>query len=146
MLNLRSMPIGSTGTTEKTGPAGKYTTRLLTRWMLVLTLHVALLQTASIAPAYAADDAQAEARHGAELILAQADIPTDPPERSRPLEPRYQPRDESPTWYNGSYIFGMTRSLADSTVAPAAKAPLFLFTIPLDVAFLPFAIIGGLFG
>ena len=66
---------------------------------------------------------------------------------SRPLEPRYQPLEPEPkSWYNGSYIFGMTRGLADSTIAPAAKGPLFLFTVPLDIAFLPFAVIGGMFG
>jgi hypothetical protein len=63
------------------------------------------------------------------------------------LEPRYQPREpEEKSWYNSSYIFGMTRSLAASTISPAGKAPLFVLTIPLDIVFLPFAAIGGLFG
>ncbi len=66
---------------------------------------------------------------------------------SRPLEPRYQPREpEKKSWYNGSYIFGMTRGVAGSTIAPAGKVPLFVLTVPLDIAFLPFALIGGLFG
>lgn len=66
---------------------------------------------------------------------------------SRPLEPRYQPREpEKKSWYNGSYIFGMTRGVAGSTMAPAGKVPLFVLTVPLDIVFLPFAVIGGLFG
>jgi hypothetical protein len=40
----------------------------------------------------------------------------------------------------------MTRGVADSTIHPAVKAPLFLFTIPLDIVLLPFAAIGGAFG
>jgi hypothetical protein len=66
---------------------------------------------------------------------------------SRGLEPRYKPvPPEEKSAYNSSYIFGMTRGLAASTIHPAAKAPLFLFTVPLDLAFFPFAAIGGFFG
>jgi hypothetical protein len=65
----------------------------------------------------------------------------------RELEPRYEPvQPEEPSWYNSSYIFGMTRSVAHSTMVPAAKVPLFVLTVPLDIVFLPFAAIGGLFG
>jgi hypothetical protein len=65
----------------------------------------------------------------------------------RELEPRYKPvPPEEKSSYNDSYIFGMTRGLADSTIHPAAKAPLFLFTVPLDLIFFPFAAIGGFFG
>ena len=68
--------------------------------------------------------------------------------QTRPLEPRYQPvpPEPPPGWYNSSYIFGMTRSVAASTMIPAAKVPLFVLTVPLDLVFLPFAAIGGLFG
>jgi NAD(P)-dependent dehydrogenase (short-subunit alcohol dehydrogenase family) len=79
---------------------------------------------------------------GAAVELAQAGG-TEP----RELEPRYQPvQPEEPSWYNSSYIFGMTRSVAASTMVPAAKVPLFVLTVPLDIVFLPFAAIGGLFG
>jgi hypothetical protein len=79
---------------------------------------------------------------GATIELAQAGG-TEP----RELEPRYQPVPaEEPGWYNSSYIFGMTRSVAGSTMVPAAKVPLFVLTVPLDIVFLPFAAIGGLFG
>lgn len=77
------------------------------------------------------------------LLLAQA------PEESSDgkLEPRYQPREPEPkSKHNSSYIFGMTRGVADSTIHPAVKAPLFLVTLPLDLVLLPFAAIGGMFG
>ena len=80
------------------------------------------------------------------IELAQAEEAEEARD-SRPLEPRYQPREpEKKSWYNGSYIFGMTRGVAGSTIAPAGKVPLFVLTVPLDIAFLPFAAIGGLFG
>jgi hypothetical protein len=63
------------------------------------------------------------------------------------LEPRYQPREPEPkSSYNASYVFGLTRGVADSTIHPAVKAPIFVLTLPLDLVFLPFALIGGLFG
>lgn len=73
----------------------------------------------------------------------------------RELEPRYQPpppgkpgpyHEDAPWHYNSDYMFGITRSLVHSTIVPAGKAPLFLFTIPLDIVLLPFAAIGGFFG
>lgn len=48
--------------------------------------------------------------------------------------------------YNSDYLFALTRGLANSTMHPAGKVPLFIFTLPLDVAFSPFAAIAGLFG
>jgi hypothetical protein len=69
-----------------------------------------------------------------------------PTDGSGRLEPRYQPREPVPKpWYDNSYIFGMTRGVANSPMAPAGKAPLFVLTVPLDIAFLPFTLIGGLF-
>lgn len=63
------------------------------------------------------------------------------------LEPRYQPAPpEEPCWYNSSYLFSMTRGLADSTIHPAGKAPLYLLTVPVDIILLPATLIGGLFG
>jgi hypothetical protein len=79
---------------------------------------------------------------GQTVLLAQAQG-TEP----RDLEPRYHSAPvEEESWYNSTYIFGMTRSVAQSTISPAGKAPLFLLTVPLDVVLLPFAAIGGLFG
>ncbi len=47
--------------------------------------------------------------------------------------------------YNSDYIFGMTKGVANSTITPALKPVFFLVTIPLDIVFLPFAVIGGFF-
>ncbi len=78
---------------------------------------------------------------GTRIVLAQAG--TEPGE----LEPRYQPVDPGPTdGYDSSYIFAITRALTNSTIVPAAKAPLFLLTVPLDLALLPIQFIGGFFG
>lgn len=63
------------------------------------------------------------------------------------LQPRYSPAPpEEESWYNSDYLFAFTRGLAGSTLHPVAKAPLFVVAIPLDIAFLPFAAVGGLFG
>lgn len=66
----------------------------------------------------------------------------------RELEPRYKsaPVEVEEGGYNSDYIFGMTRSVAGSTIHTAGKAPLFLLSVPLDLVILPFAAIGGLFG
>lgn len=62
------------------------------------------------------------------------------------LEPRYQPREPKPEGaYDNSYLFGMTRGVADSTMHPAVKVPFFVLTIPLDIVTFPFALIGGFF-
>lgn len=47
--------------------------------------------------------------------------------------------------YNDDYIFGMTKGVANSTMVPAIKPLFFLVTIPLDLALLPLAAIGGFF-
>ncbi len=101
-------------------------------------------------PAVARSAAPVTAASVETILLAQEGGTTP-----RELEPRYpapEPGEPGPynaqereVW-NGDYVFGMSRSLARSTIVPAAKAPLFLFTIPLDVVFLPFALIGGFFG
>jgi hypothetical protein len=86
--------------------------------------------------------AQAAAgRDGDAVVVAQAGG-TEP----RDLEPRYKPIPPEPEPdYNSSYIFALTRGVADSTMHAAAKVPLFLLTVPLDLAFLPIAAIGGFF-
>ena len=57
-----------------------------------------------------------------------------------------QTRVKAEQGYNSDYMFGMSKGIADSTLVPALKAPIFLLTIPLDLVFLPFAAIGGFFG
>ncbi|MEZ4279087.1 MAG: hypothetical protein R3F21_05645 [Myxococcota bacterium] len=99
-------------------------------------------------PAFSLDSAEAAGQ--APILLAQ-DGGTEP----RELEPAYAPPDpgkpgpyneaEGPG-YNSDYLFGITRATVRSTIVPAAKVPLFLLTVPLDIALLPFAAIGGFFG
>ena len=57
-------------------------------------------------------------------------------------EPAAVPEDEI---YTTVYLFGLSRLLARSNLVPAARVPLFLFTIPLDTALLPIALIAGFF-
>ena len=45
--------------------------------------------------------------------------------------------------YNSEYIFGMTKGILNSTLNPALKPMVSLITIPLDLAFLPFAALLG---
>jgi len=66
--------------------------------------------------------------------------------RDGELEPKYKPREPEPESYNDDYVFAMTRGVADAAIAPAGKVPLYLFTVPIDLVLLPFALIGGLFG
>lgn len=77
-----------------------------------------------------------------EIVVAQAGG-TEPGE----LQGRYKPAPvEEKSSYNSSLIFGMTRGVAETTIHPAGKAPLYVLTIPLDIALLPFTLIGGFFG
>jgi hypothetical protein len=52
---------------------------------------------------------------------------------------------EDRSGYDSSFLFSLSRGLAQSTVATPLKPPLFIFTIPLDIALLPFAAIAGFF-
>jgi hypothetical protein len=99
-------------------------------------------------PVRSADPAEATER---EPILLAQDGGTEP----RELEPAYAPpapgkpgpyNEAEGPGYNSDYLFGITRATASSTIVPAAKVPLFLLTVPLDIVLLPFAAIGGFFG
>jgi hypothetical protein len=47
--------------------------------------------------------------------------------------------------YSTEYIFGMSKAIRRSTLHPALKPAVWLFTVPLDIVLLPFAALGGLF-
>ena len=75
------------------------------------------------------------------------------PDTATPLASAYASTDPARTraeinaWhYNSDYLFGLSRGTAGSAILPAFKAFVFILTIPLDIALLPFAAIGGLFG
>ena len=99
---------------------------------LLLAVSVGLLLGAVAAEPVAA-------QYSEPLVLAQV-------ERDGELEPRYEPREPVPEpAHDSSLVFSLTRGVADSAIAPAGKVPLYVFTIPLDIALLPFAFIGGFF-
>jgi len=103
--------------------------------LLAATALLILATTGAVPRSALADSEQA-------LVVAQAQGTTP-----RELQPRYEPAPpEEKSSYNATYVFGLTRSVAYMPWSPAAKTPLFLFTIPLDIALLPFAAIGGFFG
>lgn len=45
--------------------------------------------------------------------------------------------------FNDEYIFGMTKAILNSTLHPAVKPLPCIVTVPLDLAFLPFALLLG---
>jgi hypothetical protein len=108
-------------------------------WAYAALLCLTAAVSAQASPAADPDRAAA-------IQLAQAADPADTPQ-PRELQPRYEPVPPQPKpWYNDSYLFAMTRGVSNSTLVPAAKAPLYLLTVPVDLVLLPFAAIGGLFG
>ena len=46
--------------------------------------------------------------------------------------------------YNSDYLFGLSRGVAGSDVAPLLRPLCFLFTLPLDLGLLPIAAVSGL--
>ncbi len=115
--------------------------------VLLMALALLPLTEPATSGAATADDGLAARGDATRMLRAPADEDASEASTGGRLEPRYQPREPEPkSWYNSSYIFGMTRGVASSTMVPAAKVPLFVLTVPLDIALLPFAAIGGLFG
>ena len=90
---------------------------------LRLSALCALLLLVSAAPSFAADSGN-----------------------TSPLEATHQPMPppEKPI-YTTDYLFAVTRSVTSSTLVPAARVPLFLFTVPIDLVFLPIEAIAGFF-
>ena len=58
--------------------------------------------------------------------------------------PPKPPPPEEPA-YNPEYLFATTRTVAYSTLPIALKTPLFVLTIPVDLALLPVAAVAGFF-
>jgi hypothetical protein len=116
------------------------------RWPLRIRGSFGLLLAVGLASMPSAAE-PIEASPAREMRVAQAEPETPQPDEQRPLEPRYQPREplEEP-WYNTDYLMGMTRGVANSSIVPAGRVPLYVLTIPLDIVFLPFSLIAGFFG
>lgn len=82
----------------------------------------------------------------APALRRQAPPPVQLAQSGGELQPRYEPTPPPPPKsFNGQYIFGITRSVADAPMAPAAKIFLFPLTVPFDIVFFPFEVIAGFF-
>ena len=67
-------------------------------------------------------------------------------DESRPLTATFEPTPAPENQvYSGRYFFAMTRGVADSALHPAVQAPLFLLTVPIDIALVPMALVAGFF-
>lgn len=110
---------------------------------IVRIAFVAVALAIAVPSAGIADGGPASDTRDAGIVVAQAAGTT---EEGR-LQPRYQPEPpQEKSSYNNEYLFSLTRGVADSTLHPAAKAPMYLFTVPLDIVLLPATLIGGFFG
>jgi hypothetical protein len=90
-------------------------------------------------------------RAGADLaghrvsVLAADDADEEESESGR-LRPTYEPRPPpEKDVYTTDYLFAITRAVSESTLVPAAQVPLYILTVPLDIAFLPMEAIAGFF-
>jgi hypothetical protein len=62
------------------------------------------------------------------------------------LKPSYEPMPPpEPEIYTTDYYFAMTRGVAASTLVDGLKVPVFFFTVPLDLFFLPISMLAGFF-
>lgn len=137
---------------DEAGGSGARTRRGHSRtWWRVAAIALPLLASSTAgraevaAPTAMPSASRAAAPPPQAAVVAQQEAESDA--RDGALEPTYPPRppEPEPPAYDSRYLFALTRGVADSTLVPAAKAPLFLFTLPLDVVLLPFAAIAGLF-
>ena len=100
--------------------------------MLVAALAASVL---AAAPAFAFAPSQPEAEPSIEAVQTWS-----------PYVMAYDKLDvEDRQGYSSEYIFGMTKGIMKSTLVPALKPFFLLFTVPLDLAFLPFSAIAGFF-
>ena len=103
---------------------------------------IAVTLLAATASTLCAEQRPRDTRTPALTQVAQADQGTEP----RELQPRYEPVPPEPEpAYDSSYIFALTRGVTTSTMVAPVKVLLLPLTIPLDIALLPFAAIGGFF-
>ncbi len=101
----------------------------------VLSSALCVISVAAALGLFSASTAAADTRTSA-THRATAD------NAARDGSPGLDMRDDE---YNSDYIFGMSKGVANSTIHPAVKPLFFVLTVPLDLAFLPFAAIGGFF-
>lgn len=86
------------------------------------------------------------AAHSGHAEDAECGDPADEACREGSLAPSYEARPApGPRIYTTDYLFATTRAVANSTIVPAGRVPLFFLTIPVDTVFLPIAAIAGFF-
>ncbi|MDG2333028.1 MAG: hypothetical protein P8Q97_02270 [Myxococcota bacterium] len=83
---------------------------------------------ANLATSDSAGSAQVSAQQAVPLAMAQDNLDL-----------------EAHGGYSDEYVFAMTKGVMRSTLAPAVKPLALIFTVPLDLVTLPFALVGGLF-
>ena len=70
--------------------------------------------------------------------------PSAPPPSTRAVIcARVSSKEQEKEGYSTEYIFGLSKGTMRSTLVPALKPFVLIFTLPLDLAFLPFAAIAG---
>jgi hypothetical protein len=80
------------------------------------------------------------------LCAASPILAAEDAEESGTLRPTYEPRPPpEKDVYTTDYLFAITRAVSESTLVPAAQVPLYILTVPLDIAFLPMEAIAGFF-
>jgi len=82
-------------------------------------------------------------------VLAVAPLPgieqAGPGMANATIEAPPKPPPPEQPGYNPEYLFATTRTVAYSTLPTALKTPLFVLTIPVDLALLPVAAVAGFF-
>lgn len=105
-------------------------------------IRIAIVTVALLSALFSAHAPAANASAGSGYVIVAQQQGTT----GRELQPRYEPAPpQEKSSYNSDYIFSLTRGVADSTLHPAAKAPMFLFTVPIDLVLLPITSLAGLF-
>lgn len=130
----------------------------MTARSLAVTLALSIV-TAAIAAAARADEAPSTPietpREPEPLEAAAGPAPSGPPPDAAPVLPPggYDGeiairdwQDRRPWRYGTWNLFPLTRGMDDAGLPLAARIPLYLFTLPFDLAQLPLAAIGGLYG
>jgi len=148
----------SRGGPDRVYPAVERRTDAMSARSLAVLLALSIVG-AAIAPATRADEAPStpiETPREPEPLEAGAEpAPSEPSPEALPPFPAggYDGeiairdwQDRRPWRYGTWNLFPLTRGMDDAGLPLAARIPLYLFTVPFDLAQLPLAAIGGLYG
>jgi hypothetical protein len=132
--------------------AGRFTTRNATTRARGLVAFVTMLAIAMVGLGVASSAAADAASVGTQPLSQHTFVMLDSPAAHAMLMSAAAPpfilaQDalnlEEKDGYTTEYIFGMSKGIMRSTLVPALKPFILIFTVPLDLAFLPFAAIAG---